>query len=97
MILKGHVMAGRNYLATGHVTIVPSYVDSERMDLMIKVELSNGETRRIDFDNQPIILHGNIPYASVDFYLEPGLQIVGVPTIQTVEKGGKRQMAHHYK
>jgi hypothetical protein len=77
------------------VTIVPSYSDSERVDITINVEQPNHTYIEHTFKDVPIIIRENIPQAMIS-YGTPQYP-VGVPTVEATEKGGKKEASHSYK
>ena len=84
-------------LAFAHVTVVPSYTDSERISIAVDVELANHKHRKYEYKDLPVVVRGGVPSASVTVGIELGNEIVGVPTIEATETGGKRTMSHSYR
>jgi hypothetical protein len=78
-----------------NVLLVPSYVDSERVDITITVEQPNHTYAEHTFRDVPVIIRDNIPTASIS-YGTPQYP-VGVPTVEATEKGGEKEASHSYK
>ena len=77
------------------ITVVPSYRDSEKLDVTVTFEkphCGSGTHARKDV---PIIIRNDIPSASVD--IECLDEPYGVPKVEAKEKGGKKEASHSYK
>ena len=78
-----------------HVFIVPSYRDSERVDMTVTIEQPDHTFRTYERKDVPVIIEKGISNAIVDILTtaEP----VGVPTVEAKEKGGKKEAMHDYR
>jgi hypothetical protein len=94
IIKSSFTAAGVSFPSTS-VTIVPSYVDSERVDITITAEQPNHTYIEHTLKDVPVIIRDNIPQASIDFGTPQ--YPVGVPTVEATEKGGKKEASHSYK
>jgi hypothetical protein len=94
-IIKSYFTALGVSSPSTHVTIVPSYVDSERVDMKVTVEKSDHTYTEYVFKDVPVIVRDNIPTVSITFGTPQ--YPVGVPTVEATEKGGKKEASHSYK
>ena len=94
------IFPGTSPYNSTQVTLVPSYLDSERMDITVTVEQPDHTYKGQTFKDVPIIIRDNIPQATIDFptpkYLVE-LAFFPVPTVEATEKGGKKEASHSYK
>lgn len=95
LITKGHFISSGLIFYTTRVTVVTSFVDSERVDLVVDVELSNHQHKTFTRNDVPVIIKNGIPQATIDIGTPE--DPFGVPTVQAVEKGGKKQASHSYR
>ena len=98
-IYKGHTtVPNMPPLFVLHVSVVPSFTDSEYVDVTLSGKRGGRSYQwvrkdvpvKIDPDN-------NIPRAMAEFWLGPVDDLDGVPTVEMTEKGGAREMTHAYK
>jgi hypothetical protein len=77
------------------VTLASSYMDSERMDVTVTFDKEHCGSRTHVRKDVPIIIRNNLPMASIQIACldEP----YGVPTVESFEKGGKKQAFHSYR
>jgi len=94
-IIKSYFIVLGVSMPTTHVSIVPSYVDSEKVDMKVTVEQSGHKFTEHVFKDIPVIIRDNIPTASIT--LGTPQYPVGVPTVEATEKGGKQEASHSYK
>jgi hypothetical protein len=95
IITKTHFTAVGLIFYTTHVTLVPSYRDSERMDVTISIEKYDHTIQTYERKDVPIIIRDDIPRATVDFGTQ--FEPIGVPTVDATEKGGAREVSHSYR
>jgi len=90
-----------NFVAAGlagswiHVTVVSSFLDSEKQDVSVIFEKPFCGLRTHKREDVPIVIRDGIPSASIDITCpdEP----YGVPAVDTTEKGGKKEASHKYR
>ena len=80
---------------TTFVSLFLSYLDSERVDVTVTFEQPNGTFRKEVRRNVPVVIKSGLPIADLNFvYTVPS---VGVPTVEAIERGGKKSVLHNYK
>ena len=95
IIIKEHYTAVGLMIDSTHVALVPSYRDSERMDVTIFIEKSDHSIQKYEQKDVPIIIRDDIPRATVDFGTQ--FEPIGVPAVDATEKGGVKEAAHSYR
>ena len=93
-IIRGHPIIGGLIFFTAYVSVVPRYHDSERMDILITVELAGGGRREYVRKGVPIIIRNGFASASTD--VSASEPIMGVPTVVATEIGGAVEVRHAY-
>ena len=94
-IVKGHFTTINTLVYVTYVSIVTSYRDSERVDIVVNVEHSDHTFIKWERKDVPVIIQDKIPTASAEFTSteEP----YGVPTVDATEKGGAKGATHSYR
>jgi hypothetical protein len=77
------------------VSVVPSYRDSERVDLIMMFERPDHSLAKVEKKDLPVIIRDNIPSASTD--ITSPEEPYGVPSVEATEKGGAKSATHDYK
>jgi hypothetical protein len=95
-IIKSHFTLGGNMVFSIYVSIVASYIDSERVDMTVTFERTDHTFFKYERKDVPIIIRDDIPNANADFWFTAD-GTVGVPTVEVTEKGGAREASHSYK
>jgi hypothetical protein len=69
------------------------------MDVTILLEWKDGTIHKIERKNVPIIIKEGtgLPVADIEFVLPFPDPSVGVPTVESAERGGARSFSHSYK
>ena len=78
-----------------HVSVVPHYTDSERVDMTVTVEQPDHTYRTYVEKDVPIVLEGSILQATMEIMIPS--DPASVPTVEATERGGKREVTHHYR
>jgi hypothetical protein len=85
-----------------HLTLVARYRDSERMDVTTTFELKDHTFRKDVQKDVPIIIRDDLPQVTI--LVASGMNgvgynmgTIGVPTVEAVEKGGKKSAVHSYR
>jgi len=94
-IIKGTLALAGMVVYSTHVSVVCSYIDSERVDMTITVEFTDHTHRDYVRSDIPVIIRDGVPTASVD--ISTPNEPLGVPTVEATEKGGAKKVAHSYK
>jgi hypothetical protein len=95
-ITTSHVSLLTTVLATMvDVTVVPSYRDSERMDVKVIFDKPFCGSREHARKDVPIIVRNDTPSASVQILCQD--EPYGVPIVDATEKGGKKAASHSYR
>jgi hypothetical protein len=93
--IKGHFTAAGLMVFSTSISLVPSYRDSERMDVKVTFEQADHTRREYERKDVPIIIRNNIPSASFEIVNQE--DPLGVPTAEMTEKGGKKEARHEYR
>jgi hypothetical protein len=93
LLIAPPIMAGWSF----SISLPASYDDSERMDIIVRFELSDHTLKAYEWRDVAIVsdADSHIHSARVQFLTEK--LIIGVPTAESTEKGGARQFSHSYK
>lgn len=94
-IIKGHFTPLGVLVFSTNVSVVPSYRDSERVDITITIERPDHTFVKYDRQDTPVIIHGDIPSAMAEFVTQ--FDPVGVPTVDATEKGGAKGASRSYR
>ena len=94
-IYNSHVTTSGLLVFYTSINIVPSYVDSERLDVTVTFDRPYCGARVHVQKDVPIIIRDDRPSASIHFACAE--QPYGVPTVEATERGGKKQAFHSYK
>lgn len=95
LITQGHFSSNGVIAFATYVAVTPSFRDSERMDVTVTIEQADHTFRKYVRKDVPIIVEDGIASATVNINTpdEP----VGVPTVDSTEKGGKKEVSHRYR
>jgi hypothetical protein len=94
-IYNSHLATSGTLVFFTHITIVPCYLDSERLDVTITFDKPHCGSRTHVRKDAPIIIHDGVPSASIDIVCSE--EPPGVPTVEAKEMGGKKEASHSYK
>ena len=96
-IIKGHFTAVGLIVFSTNVSIVPSYRDSERVDMTITIERPDHTFVKYDRKDVPVIVDekNSIPSASAEVVTQ--FDPLGVTTVDATEKGGAKGANHSYR
>lgn len=77
------------------VSLVPSYRNSERMDITVVFEQPDHTYKKHVRKDVPITIEDKMPNATVQFTFP--YPPVSVPTVEAREKGGAKEASHSYR
>lgn len=78
-----------------HVTVQPNYADSDLMDVVVTIQKPDRSFQVITQKDLPIIVQNGHAEATFSFYTP--YDPLGVPTVESTEKGGAKSVKHSYK
>jgi hypothetical protein len=88
--------------STTHLTLVARYRDSERIDITTTFEQKDHTFHKDVQKDVPIVIRDGLP--QVDILIASGMNgigynmgMIGVPTIEATERGGKKSAVHSYR